>query len=108
MKSSSTTYRERFVDAVTLLCGGKVPPNFAIDAWIAGKDDASLQKFAIRHGPAWCQGIVLLDAAAVIAETPEEGGGHEMREDVVETLRCDAIDSDLMVTFEPGQACPVW
>lgn len=71
--TTPTTYRDRFADAVARLCGRRAPEDM-VDAWLTpGSEDTRLQEFAIEHGPAWAQGIVLLDAAAVMAETPTEG-----------------------------------
>lgn len=66
-----TTYKQRFKEAVTLLCNGKEPPDYMVDLWLdQDSDDLSLQEFAIEHGPSWCQGIVLLDAASMVANYP--------------------------------------
>lgn len=65
-----TTFIRRFSDAVTLLCGRK-PPEDMVVGWLdRGADDHRLQDFAADYGPAWAQGIVLLDAAHVMASTP--------------------------------------
>ena len=79
-----TTYAHRFTNAVRLLCG-KEPPADMVAGWLdKGADDHGLQEFAIEHGPAWCQGIALLDAANVMASQPTEGVDHEP---APETLR---------------------
>lgn len=70
-----TTYKQRFEEAVSLLCG-KAAPKGMVEAWLSGDSDA-LQDFAACNGPDWCQGIVLLDAADCLASEPEEGAGHE-------------------------------
>lgn len=75
--STPTTYAHRFAHAVSLLCG-KWPDAALVDSWLDKSSDA-LQDFAASHGPAWAQGIVLLDAAAVIADTPTEGVEHGER-----------------------------
>lgn len=75
-----TSYRDRFADAVALLCGRRAPEDM-IDGWLApDSEDDRLQHFAADHGPAWAQGIVLLDAAAVMADTPTEGVEHGERQ----------------------------
>jgi hypothetical protein len=74
-----TTYLQRFGDAVALLCGGRRATAKMLAGWLDGSDD-SLQHFAIDNGPAWAQGIVLLDAAALLAETPGEGVQHAARQ----------------------------
>lgn len=75
---TETTFAERFRDAVTLLCGGRRPPETFVTQWLECKDADfyELQSYAIEHGPDWCQGIVLLNAAYVMAATPEEGVNH--------------------------------
>ena len=73
-----TTYAERFTHVVALLCG-QTPPDHMVADWIAGNPDGGLQGFAASNGPAWCQGIGLLDAAHVMADQPTEGVDHEMR-----------------------------
>lgn len=75
-RRSPTTYEERFTDAVTLLCYGKKPSQKAVREWLRKTSD-DLQAFASDNGPEWAQGIVLLDAAAVLADTPEEGVDHK-------------------------------
>lgn len=73
-----TTYLQRFGDAVMLLCGGVRPADELLSAWLRdGSEDMRLQNFAIEHGPAWAQGIGLLDAARVMADQPTEGVEHE-------------------------------
>jgi len=75
--TTPTTYEQRFTQAVTLLCGRKPEPAM-VAAWLDKSSD-ELQGFAVEHGPAWAQGIVLLDAAAVMADTPTEGVAHGER-----------------------------
>lgn len=77
-ETTETTFAERFRDAVTLLCGGRRPPETFVTQWLECKDADfyDLQSYAIEHGPDWCQGIVLLDAAYVMAAAPEEGVNH--------------------------------
>ena len=73
--TTSTEFIDRFEQAVTLLCHGLVPPRKLVEGWLS-KTDESLQDFAADNGPAWAQGIVVLDAAALLAETPTEGVNH--------------------------------
>jgi hypothetical protein len=73
-----TTYLQRFGDAVALLCRGRKAHAGMLAGWLDGSDD-SLQHFAIDNGPAWAQGIVILDAAALLADTPGEGVEHAAR-----------------------------
>ena len=70
-----TTKLQRMSDAVTLLCDGKRPSDRLVQGWL-DKTDEGLRDFAATHGPAWAQGIGVLDAAAVLADTPTEGVDH--------------------------------
>ena len=74
-----TTYLQRFGDAVALLCGGHRPTDEVLLGWLEGPSE-ELQSFAASHGPAWSQGIVLIEAAQVMADTPTEGVDHEYRD----------------------------
>ena len=78
-----TTYIQRFGDAMELLCR-KRPSDDLLKGWLhPEKGDERLQEFAIEHGPEWAQGIVIIDSAHVMADTPEEGEAHlplDMRE----------------------------
>lgn len=71
-----TSYYQRMSDAITLLCAGKRPPEKMVFSWLDSTSE-ELQEFCIEHGPAWAQGIVLIDAARVMADTPTEGVDHE-------------------------------
>jgi hypothetical protein len=73
-----TTYLQRFADAVTLMCRGRKPPEAMVTGWLDGTDDR-LQAFTAANGPQWAQGIVLLGAAALLANTPTEGVDHGAR-----------------------------
>ena len=76
-----TTAQQRMSDAVTLLCAGKRPPDDMVAGWLdRDAEDGRLQEFAIEHGPAWCQGIALLDAAQAMVDQPTEGVAHEHAE----------------------------
>lgn len=78
--SVPTSHVDRFSQALTLLCG-KTPPADAIEAWLTpGSDDARLQEFAVENGPAWAQGIAVIDAAHLLAGMPTEGVDHEIIE----------------------------
>jgi len=72
-----TTYLHRLGDAMEILCGGHRPPDEMLGAWLNECDDR-LQEFACDHGPAWAQGIVVIDAARVLADSPGEGVEHEL------------------------------
>ncbi|MCZ8254539.1 MAG: hypothetical protein O9327_02505 [Polaromonas sp.] len=76
--SRPTTFEERFGQAIERLCGGHRPDPDIVKAWLdRSQEDERLQEFAIEHGPAWCQGIVLIDAAYLLADSPTEGVPHE-------------------------------
>ena len=81
-----TTVLERFGDAMELLCQGERPPDSMLCAWLDGLSD-ELQIFAGNHGPAWAQGIGIIDAALTMVDQPTEirfrdrpGVDHEHRE----------------------------
>ena len=73
---NGSTWEQRFSEALSLLCGGaEVPPDM-VTRWFSS-DDERLQHWASEHGAfAWHQGIALIDAAALMADTPSEGEGH--------------------------------
>lgn len=73
-----TTYLQRFGDAIERLCNGNRPTDELLTAWINGCNDDRLQEFACEHGPDWAQGIVIIDAARVLADSPGEGVDHEV------------------------------
>lgn len=74
-----TTVAQRLGDAMQLLCGGKRPPEAMVAAWLDHSSE-DLQWFASTHGPAWTQGIGLIDAAMAMVDQPTEGVDHEHRE----------------------------
>lgn len=82
--TTPTTYLQRFGDAMALLCNGHRPPDAMLRAWLdPSLDDDALQAFACDKGPAWAQGIVIIDAARMLADQPGEGVNHEE-----EPIRC--------------------
>lgn len=72
----ATSFLARFGDALQLLCCGHRPCDEWMVGWLTNTDDR-LQDFAAMHGPAWAQGIGLIDAAQVAASQPGEGPEHE-------------------------------
>jgi hypothetical protein len=81
MKSENhtTTWIERFQQAIALLCGGNAPPLAMCESWINDNDGDhdELQGFAMEHmALPWMQGISLIDAAISLADQPEEGCDH--------------------------------
>lgn len=76
--TTPTTYLRRFGDAMALLCAGHRPADEVLTAWLdTDADDMRLQEFAVEHGPAWAQGIGIIDAARMMADQPTEGVEHE-------------------------------
>lgn len=74
-----TKYLQRFGDAMQLLCGGQRPSDAVMLDWLTPDSESiELQEFACKHGPSWSQGIGLIDAARLMANTPTEGVAHEM------------------------------
>ena len=73
-----TTVAQRLGDVLQLLCGGKRPPDDVVLAWLdAEMGDIGLQHFCAQHGPAWAQGIALIELAMVAVAQPTEGVDHE-------------------------------
>lgn len=73
----ATTYLQRMSHALSLLCG-VTPTDEMIAAYLdTSRDDDRLQHWCADNGPAWAQGIVVIDAARVLADTPAEGADHE-------------------------------
>lgn len=66
-----TTVALRLGDSMQLLCGGKRPPDDMVQQWLDNTSE-ELQSFAASHGPAWAQGIGLIDAAMVMVDQPTE------------------------------------
>jgi hypothetical protein len=77
-----TRWIDRFTEAMTLLCGGNEPPRQIVLDWFdREKDSFELQEFALCNSPlSTAQGIGIIDAAMCIADQPEEGKGHELRD----------------------------
>lgn len=74
---SGSDFVDRLTDALSLLCGGEKPPRDFVDDWLANRDE-SLQDWVLDNSVlAWAQGIVLIEAAVMIASMPAEGRGHK-------------------------------
>ena len=93
--TTPTTIVERFGDAMELLCQGHRPPDSMLCAWIDGSSE-ELQTFAANHGPAWAQGIGIIDAALTLVDSPTEinfhdrpGVDHEHREQQLQTPKLE-------------------
>lgn len=82
-----TTWMERFREAMAVMCGGKMPPLDMCEQWVRNEQVNGvdlLQGWVIDHAAvavSWHTGIGTIEAAQVWADTPEEGVGHEDRED---------------------------
>jgi hypothetical protein len=79
--SRNTLYIDRMMDALALLCGGKTPAREMVEAW---EEHASeeLQDWAVCNVVApWATGIGTIEAAQALADTPEDGMGHQLSED---------------------------
>lgn len=81
MKKNQTvviTWIERYRQTIALLCGGILPPLDICEAWLAdGSESYALQDWVCSNMAApWAQAIIILDAAALMANEPEEGAGH--------------------------------
>lgn len=81
VQRKATTYAERFTHVVSVLCGAQ-PPADMVAEWLANTEvngEHRLQSWVLCQAatPFWAQGIVVLDAAHVLANEPEEGEGHE-------------------------------
>lgn len=82
-----TSFLKRFGDAMQLLCNGKRPKDADLTDWLNPYHGGeALQDFAAFHGPTWAQGIVVIDAALLLARTPTEGVNHETEQDFVRAL----------------------
>lgn len=79
-KYQSTTWMQRFREALTLLTGVEPPLNYC-EMWVAGVQEKCrpLQNWVgMQKGtPYWAQNIVIIDAATVIADSPVEGSVHK-------------------------------
>ena len=71
-----TLYLDRLGDALELLCQGNRPDDKVTAAWVDHTSE-DLQGFCAKHGPSWAQGIVIIDAAMILAKDPVEGPAHE-------------------------------
>jgi hypothetical protein len=69
--TAPTTVLERFGDAMELLCQGTRPPDWVLTQWLRGNGE-ELQDFANDYGPAWAQGIGIIEAALTLVDTPTD------------------------------------
>jgi Domain of unknown function (DUF3850) len=74
--AGATAYRERFVDALGLLCR-ETPPKDLCEAWLNDESE-SLQEWVVNHLLIhWASGIGTIEAAQHMANVPEESDSHE-------------------------------
>ncbi|HDR9106057.1 TPA: hypothetical protein QDB04_002914 [Burkholderia vietnamiensis] len=96
-EQEDTGYLDRFVDALELLCIAR-PDRDLCEQWLRHAPGSErLQDWTVDHVRAnWGTGIGAIEAAEVMAESPEEGAGHEgYRSDFVpEPEDCDMTDGD--------------
>lgn len=72
----ATTYLERFIDALGLLCREK-PSRELCEAWLSGESE-ELQAWTVNHVRVyWASGIGTIEAAQHMADVPEESEAHE-------------------------------
>lgn len=76
-----TTWEERFSQAISVMCQGRIPPHDLIQKWIDNVEDnqLTLQDWIFGEGKTsfhWAQAIVIIDAAQILADSPEEGCDH--------------------------------
>lgn len=77
------TFKERFVQAITAIVGTVPPPTYVAN-WLNDQETEDgaweLLDWVAENLPnelQWAQAIDVLDAAHVIAKTPEEGVDHD-------------------------------
>jgi hypothetical protein len=97
--STDTLYIDRVVDTLALLCGGIRPPRELVVAWEENTSE-ELQSWAMCNAASpWATGIGTIEAAQTMANTPEEGMGHQDREDAYPvdpaSIRRDTSAADL-------------
>jgi hypothetical protein len=81
LECRDTLYIDRVVDALALLCGGKAPTREMVVEWEENRSE-TLQTWAVNNTAVrWGTGIGTIEAAQVMANTPEEGRDHQLRED---------------------------
>lgn len=72
---SQSTHLQRFGDAMEALCDSR-PPDDLLTDWLNHSSD-DLQQFACIHTKlSWAQGIVVIEAALLLAGSPVEGEEH--------------------------------
>ena len=100
-----TTWMERFMDALQMLCNGKTPPLHLCEKWVhhyesGNPDEETLQHWVISNrGGRWAQGIVTIDAATLLADEPAEGEDHEGIPKRV-NIDADIVPSIVFVTVD--------
>ena len=73
--SHQTTYAQRFIAALALLCDSE-PSQDLCEQWLAGTSE-NLQEWVVSHVRAeWATGIGAIEAAQHLADNPNEGEEH--------------------------------
>ena len=94
-----TTWMERFREAMAVMCGGKMPPLDLCEQWVRNEQVNGvdlLQEWVVDHAAVsvtWHTGIGTIEAAQVWADSPEEGVGHEYREDAYPRANVESQDA---------------
>ena len=79
LESQLTDWLSRFAQAIGLLCGGPAP-DFAMCAAWTNNESEELQQWVLENSKvAWCSGIGTIEAATIMADTPEEDLRHAPR-----------------------------
>jgi hypothetical protein len=92
-ESRDTQYIDRVVEALALLCGGKIAPRELVVDWEENRSEA-LQDWAADNGAArWGTGLGAIEAAQVLANAPQEGRGHQLREEAYPEPEGDTVES---------------
>lgn len=71
------TREKRFVQAIRLICR-KEPPMRLVSNWFSNEEPASydLQDWCCNNSPDWVQGLAIINAATIMAQSPPEKPTH--------------------------------
>ena len=78
----STTWIDRFTDALEVLCGTR-PPRNIVRSWLNSDCEALQDWVGMRGRPilSHTMNIAIIEAAMILADQPVEGEDHETRTD---------------------------